>query len=104
MLIGRSVHSVESARTAVEQGIDYLIAGTVFPSASHPGEPTSGTKLIADITSEFDVSVIGIGGITTGNAAQLMAAGATGVAVIGAIIGATDPYSAASELAQSIGL
>jgi thiamine-phosphate pyrophosphorylase len=46
--------------------------------------------------------VIGIGGITAHNAADVVAAGAAGVAVIGAIIGADNPYAAANDLAQAV--
>ncbi len=102
LLVGRSVHSLESARKAAAEGVDYIILGTVFPSASHPGGVTVGTELVTEVTSAVDIPVIGIGGITAHNAADVVAAGAAGVAVIGAIIGADNPYAAANDLAQAV--
>ncbi|PYP91965.1 MAG: thiamine phosphate synthase, partial [Gemmatimonadetes bacterium] len=48
------------------------------------------------------VPVIGIGGVTAGNAASLMSAGAAGVAVIGAVWTATDPGAAARALRAAL--
>lgn len=104
LLVGQSVHSLESARAAQEAGADYIILGTVFPSASHPGGLTGGAELVRSVTAAITVPVIGIGGITAENAAQVIEAGASGVAVIGAIIGAQDPFGAAHALASAIQL
>ena len=38
--IGVSVHSREEAQTAIAEGADYLVAGNVFETSSHPGRPT----------------------------------------------------------------
>ena len=40
-VIGRSVHSLESAVRSYEEGADYLIAGTIFETRSHPGNTRS---------------------------------------------------------------
>ncbi|MDA1297378.1 MAG: thiamine phosphate synthase [Chloroflexi bacterium] len=104
LLAGRSAHSLAAACKAVPEGADYVILGTVFPSASHPGGATGGTRLVSSVTREISIPVIGIGGITAQNAAQVIAAGAAGVAVIGAIIGAHSPFDAARELATATGV
>ena len=44
--IGRSVHSVDEAGQALEEGADYLLVGTVFPSSTHPGHPGAGPGLV----------------------------------------------------------
>jgi thiamine-phosphate diphosphorylase len=81
LLIGRSVHRLDEA---IEQAaaVDYLIAGTVFPSASKPicllGE--SGLSQLARAVS---VPVLAIGGVTVERVARIAAAGASGVAAIG---------------------
>ena len=53
IVIGASVHSVEEARAAAEEAEDgipaWLVAGHVFPTASHPGAPERGTSFLADI-------------------------------------------------------
>ncbi len=104
LLAGKSVHSLESALSAQAYGADYVVLGTVFPSASHPGGLTGGAKLVQSVTAETEIPVVGIGGITVENAPQVIEAGASGVAVIGAIIGSADPYGAARMLAEAIGL
>ena len=104
LITGRSVHGVEAARRAEAEGADYVILGTVFPSASHPGGPTGGLKLVADAARAVSIPVIGIGGITAENAAEVISAGASGIAVISAIIEQHDPEAAARGLARAIGL
>ncbi|MDA1189729.1 MAG: thiamine phosphate synthase [Chloroflexi bacterium] len=98
LLIGRSVHSVEAAVKAEGQGADLLIAGTVFPSASHRSEPFQGVGLIERIAARVSVPVLGIGGVNADNAASVIEAGAWGCAVITAISLADDPRGAARDL------
>ena len=101
-IIGRSVHSVEGAMHAERDGADFLLVGTMFASSSHPGEEPSGPALIARVASRCSIPIIGIGGINAGNAAQVMDAGATGVAVISAILTAPDPREAARRIMQTV--
>ncbi|MCY4448021.1 MAG: thiamine phosphate synthase [Chloroflexi bacterium] len=101
LLIGRSVHGVDAAREAAAQGADFLVVGTVYDSPTHPGQPPAGVGLVG-WCAQPGVPVIGIGGITANNAPAVMQAGASGVAVISAILGATDPANAASQLAAAV--
>ncbi len=94
-LIGRSVHSVEAAVRAAEEGADYLVAGTIFASRSHPDTVPAGTGLIRAITAVVGVPVIAIGGVTPENAGDCLAAGASGIAVLGGILHADDARVAA---------
>lgn len=103
MLIGRSVHSEVGAVDAECQGADYLILGTVFETASHPDGRIGGLDLVREVTEAVGIPVLGIGGITVGNASDVMEAGASGVAVITAVTMAKDPRLAASELSEAIG-
>ena len=102
MLISCAVHGVETARQAEAEGADVLVAGTVFPSASHPGGATIGTGGLAEICAAVRVSVIAIGGVTAANGGKVMHAGASGAAVIGAIRGAPDARAAAEALREAI--
>lgn len=101
-LIGRSVHSVEGASRAVAQGADFLIAGMMYASASHPGIPPAGPALVRKIAQDCQVPVLGIGGLKASNLAEVLRAGATGVAVISSILGASRPREAAQELKQAM--
>jgi thiamine-phosphate diphosphorylase len=99
MLVGRSTHSVNGARQAELDGADYLVLGTVFPSASHPEGAPVGIDMLRDVTHRVGVPVVAIGGISAENAAECREAGAAGVAVISAILRAEDPRKAAESLA-----
>ena len=102
MLIGRSVHSVDGARQAVVDGADFLLVGTMFASRSHPGEEPAGPGLLAQIVAHHSLPAIGIGGITANNCHQVMAAGASGVAVITGILADPNPCNAAKRLKESM--
>jgi thiamine-phosphate pyrophosphorylase len=103
MLISSAVHSLDEAVAAQREGADLLVLGSVFPSATHPGGAALGIDAVADICAQVRAPVIGIGGITSENAAAVMRAGATGVAAIGAIFDAADARAAASDLSLAIG-
>ena len=98
MLIGRSVHSVNSGVEAESNGADFLIAGTIFPSASHPDAPAQGTKFLRALCREVSTPVLAIGGITTQNVGDIMEAGCSGAAAISAISEAEEPGRAARTL------
>jgi thiamine monophosphate synthase len=100
--VGRSVHSVDAALRAEAEGCEYLVAGSVFPTASHPSGPTGGLQLLRDVSAAVRIPVIAIGGITAANARSCIDAGARGVAVISAIFDADDPKRAAQELWRAI--
>ncbi len=102
LLVSRSVHDVAGAVRAQRDGADMLVAGTIFPSGSHPGARPAGVELLERLRAEVSVPYIAIGGITERNAASAIAAGASGVAVIGAIARSEDPGRAARGLATSI--
>jgi thiamine-phosphate diphosphorylase len=98
LLVGRSVHSLDAAQRAADDGADYLVLGTIFASRSHPGGETGGMALIEQVTKALRTPVIAIGGITTHNTAEVVGAGASGIAVISAILGQPDPRAAAHAL------
>jgi thiamine-phosphate pyrophosphorylase len=82
-LIGRSVHSVGEAVEAEAAGVDYLIAGTIFPTGSKgPGAPIAGIEVLADVCAAVRVPVLAIGGISTDKVGDIAAAGAAGAAAI----------------------
>jgi thiamine-phosphate pyrophosphorylase len=98
-LIGVSVRTREGAERAWLDGADYLAANIVFSTPTKPDrrEPLGipGVTALAECTP---LPLVAIGGINRENAAGVMAAGASGVAVVSAIMGAADPGEAAREL------
>lgn len=95
--IGSSVHSVEEAKAAAGEGADYLMAGSIYATGSHPGRPAAGLRLI-DAIAPLGLPVIAIGGVTAERVPELRDAGAWGVAAVSALWGAADPAAAALEL------
>jgi thiamine-phosphate diphosphorylase len=86
-LVGQSVHTVEEA-AAVESHVDYLIAGTVWPSASKErAGPFLGTDGLANIARAVNVPVLAIGGVDSSRFAAVALSGAAGVAAIGLFLG-----------------
>jgi thiamine-phosphate diphosphorylase len=84
-VIGRSVHSVEEAIAAEGGGgLDYLIFGTMFPTASKPeGHPLAGPEALRAAVAACRLPILAIGGITRENVDTIAATGAAGVAAIG---------------------
>ena len=100
--IGCSVHSLEEARTARDWGADYLLAGPVYHTATHPTAAPLGIGALRDI-ARLGLPVIAIGGITAARAREAAAAGAYGVAAIRAIWDAPDPGETARGLLEAVG-
>lgn len=103
--IGRSVSSVSAAEAAVADGADYLGVGAVFRTESKdvdPDESEVGVETVRAIADAVDAPIVAIGGITPENAADAVAAGADGVAVITAITGTEDVTAAARALKAAV--
>jgi thiamine-phosphate pyrophosphorylase len=81
-LVGRSVHSVEGARRAEAEGADYVVFGSVFASASHPGQSVAGLAELERVAAAVRIPVLAIGGVDADRVAACLAAGAAGFAAI----------------------
>ncbi|MGC8667889.1 MAG: thiamine phosphate synthase [Chthonomonadales bacterium] len=95
ILVGRSVHSVEKAKSAQDEGADYIVAGTIFASSSHPEIAPAGLNFLGRVCRAVRIPVIAIGGITPQNAPACIGVGAAGVAVRSGVLYARDPCGAA---------
>jgi thiamine-phosphate diphosphorylase len=81
-LVGRSVHHVDEA-VGQAPAVDYLIAGTVFPTPSKPGAlDLLGESRLAEMAKAVRVPVLAIGGVTVERVSRIAATGASGVAGI----------------------
>jgi thiamine-phosphate pyrophosphorylase len=102
-LIGLSVHTPRQAADADTTLLDYLVAGPVYESASKPGYgPALSSKGLAEFVRATTLPVIAIGGIDATNIAEVMQAGAAGVAVMGGVMRASDPARTARELLATL--
>ena len=104
--IGVSVSTVSEARLAAISGADYLGVGAIYGTDSKPDAETAddglGVDQLAKIVEAVTIPVIAIGGVTAENAAEPIAAGASGVAAISAITAADDPTAATRELRAAV--
>ena len=99
-LLGVSVHDGAAARDAVAAGADYLFAGHVWDTPSHPGEPARGLDLVRAAASG-GTPVFAIGGVTVERVPEARQAGAVGVAVIRGIWDAPDPAAAVERYLEA---
>ncbi|MFI8707726.1 thiamine phosphate synthase [Bacillus sp. NPDC077411] len=103
-IIGVSAHTIEEARFAIENGADYLGVGPIFQTNTKKDakavQGTAGLRFFRE--SGIEIPIVGIGGITTYNAASVVEAGADGVSVISAISLAESPYNSAKKLAEQV--
>jgi thiamine-phosphate pyrophosphorylase len=102
-LVGISTHSRAEVEAALAAGADYVSLGPIFASASKPGYgPPLGLSNLDRIAQEFEIPILALGGITVANAAQCLAAGAAGVAVMGSVMRSADPADAIRRLIAAL--
>jgi len=91
-LIGVSLHTVTEAECLDPAIVDYAVAGPAFETASKPGYgPEIGRKGLAEIAAAARVPILAIGGLNATRAAEVLAAGPLGIAVMGGVMRAPDP-------------
>lgn len=101
--VGLSVETRQQAQQAELLDVDYLGVSPVFASASKTDTGTPwGLDGLTWLRKQTRHLLIGIGGITVGNASDVIRAGAHGVAVISAICSAASPRSAAACLSKIV--
>jgi thiamine-phosphate pyrophosphorylase len=92
MIVGRSTHSPEQAKAALEEGFDYIGFGPLFPTPTKLGRPGIGMANIPGVMKEVGskIPVFCIGGITRGNLPAVLAAGAQNVVIVSDLLTADD--------------
>tara|TARA_B100000315_G_scaffold225997_1_gene232623 strand:+ start:80 stop:724 length:645 start_codon:yes stop_codon:yes gene_type:complete len=90
-LIAVSTHSVDEVQSAEQQGADFVVLGPIYdtPSKRTLGKPL-GLTAIDMACRKSSLPVFAIGGITQGNVGEVMGVGASGIAVISAIMPSSD--------------
>lgn len=103
-LVGASVHSEAEAREAAAQGADFIVFGPVYDTASKRRYgPPQGLAALETVTRAVDRPVLAVGGLTPERVPEVLAAGAAGVAVIGAIYAAARPADATKAFLDALG-
>jgi thiamine-phosphate pyrophosphorylase len=103
MLIGASTHSIEEARAAVLAGANYIGVGPTFPSATKSFDEFPGVELVRQVAREIRLPAFAIGGLAAENIGDVLAAGATRIAVGSAVTSAPSPSAAVAALRDLLG-
>jgi len=104
-ILGATARSADCGRAAVAAGASYLGVGPCFETSTKDGLPAPiGIDGLTQVAAAVPVPVIAIGGVTARRVPELVAAGAYGVAVVGAVSGAADPARATAELLEALAL
>lgn len=102
-LLGRSAHDPDEVSRALAEGVDYLVIGTLYPTPSKPGRRTLGLSGLQElVTMAADTPVYAIGGIDGNALPAILATGAHGIAVTGALLDAPAPADAAASLCDDL--
>jgi thiamine-phosphate pyrophosphorylase len=102
-VIGVSASCVSEALQAREDGASYVGLGHIFPTGSKEKPlPPIGTAVIGEVAKAAGLPVVAIGGIGLEQVPKVMAAGASGIAVISAVTAAEDPAAVTRELVGRI--
>jgi len=97
-ILGCSTRTVEQAVAAESEGADYIAVGSIYPTTTKETATVVGLDRLSQIRKAVTLPVIAIGGITGDNAAEVIAAGADGVAVISAILQTDDIKGATCQI------
>ncbi len=101
-LVGVSTHTLGQARQAVLDGADYIGVGPVFPSTTKAFDELSGLEFVRQVAAEITLPWFAIGGIDAENIDQVLSAGASRVAVSGAVCAAEAPATVTRKLLERI--
>ena len=97
-IIGVSAHNQAEAVQAVSDGADYLGCGAVFGTATKHDVAKLGLENLRAIRKAVAVPMVGIGGITADNYAEVLATGANGAAIVSGILAQEDIGAAVKKL------
>ena len=97
-IIGRSTSRMEQLRQAVDDGCDYVGTGPVHATPTKPGRRSVGLNYVREAADWSPVPCFAIGGVDLNCAADVMAAGAHGLAVVRAVLDAHDPGAVTRQL------
>lgn len=93
-LIGVSCHDAGEVDEAQALGADYVTLSPIYATASKPGAEAIGLSTLRALAASHAMPIYALGGVTPDLAAECLAAGARGVAVLSGIMAAADPYEA----------
>ncbi|WP_232242886.1 thiamine phosphate synthase [Paenibacillus sp. GSMTC-2017] len=101
-IIGISTHNIEQALAAERAGAHYIGVGPVYPTNTKPGRAAVTTSYVAEAAKRITIPFVAIGGITLSNVDDVLAAGASRICAVSAIVGDNDPAKMCRLLRERI--
>jgi thiamine-phosphate pyrophosphorylase len=101
-LVGYSAHDGDEARRAAAEGASYVMLSPIYATDSKPLAPARGCDWLRQASADLPVPALALGGLTVARVAEILAAGAFGVAAVAALGAATDPEAAAREFRRAL--
>jgi thiamine-phosphate pyrophosphorylase len=98
----RATEGADMRRSGASSGVDYISVGPIWETPTKEGRPAVGLELISHAAEHAPHPFFAIGGIDSGNAAEVVAAGARRLCVVRAICDAANPAAAATELRAAL--
>ena len=104
-ILGASCYNhFDLALQAEKQGASYVAFGACFPSSTKPNAPVAGLDLFVRAKNELNIPAVAIGGITLQNAPQVLHAGASAIAVVGALFNVEDIKASSQQFSNLFGI
>ena len=102
-LIGVSTHSINEASEAEREKADFILFGPVYFTASKAayGEP-QGLGRLKKVVEKISLPVYAIGGVKVENIAEVKETGVRGIALISAVLSASDPRAATRRILETL--
>lgn len=97
-ILGVSAHNLDEAIAAKKAGATYLGAGAMFSTTTKDNTTNLSIEQLQAITKNVDIPVVAIGGINYDNCLSLKNCNLAGIAVVSAIMAATNISEATSNL------
>ena len=97
-MIGATAKTIEAALAAQKAGADYLGVGAIYPTTTKVKTVLTPVDTLKDIVQAVNIPVAAIGGLNAGNMDVLYGSGASGIAVVTAIMKSNNPKQTAEEL------
>jgi thiamine-phosphate pyrophosphorylase len=102
-IIGVSTHNLEQVRQAIRDGANYIGVGPTFPSSTKDFAELAGLNFVRQVAAETSLPAFVLGGVTSQNLHEVIAAGGRRVAVSAAISASEHPRATALALANALG-
>ena len=99
-IIGATAKSVERAVQSEQEGADYLGVGAIYPTKTHVKTKITPVSVLKDINSSIDIRTVAIGGLNEDNMDVLKNSGASGIAVVRALMNDDNPQAKAHRLLE----